>query len=74
MTSINLRIEKWKKKLLDLGKRNRLINYRETKRSNLKITSPEIDELYRKLVVDEDSLEFPYLLDIHATKVAPSNR
>lgn len=63
MASIDLRIENWKKKLLDLGKRNRLINYRETKRSNLKITLPEIDELYRRLVVDEESLEFPYLLD-----------
>lgn len=63
MASIDLHIENWKKKLLDLGKRNRLINYKETKRSNLKITSPGIDELYRRLVEDEESLEFPYSLD-----------
>lgn len=37
MAAIDVRIDKWKKRLLDLGKRNRLINYRETKRSNIKI-------------------------------------
>jgi hypothetical protein len=59
MSGIDLRIEKWKSKLLDLGKRNRLINYRETKRSNLKIILPDIDELYKRLVVNEESLDFP---------------
>ena len=63
MASIDFRIDKWKKKLLDLGKRNRLINYRETKRSNLKIVSPEIDDLYKRLVIDEEALEFPLLIE-----------
>lgn len=63
MASIDLRIEKWKKRLLDLGKRNRLINYRETKRSNIKITVPDIEDLYKRLVINEEALEFPFMID-----------
>ncbi len=37
---IDQKVEIWKNKLLDLGKRNRLINYRETKRSTLSIKTP----------------------------------
>ena len=53
MANVDVNIEKWKKRLLDLGKKNRLINYRETKRSNIKITSPNSAELYSKLVINE---------------------
>ena len=40
MTSADRKLDAWKKKLLDLGKRNRLINYHDTKRSNLRIIKP----------------------------------
>lgn len=63
MISIDLRIDKWKKRLLDLGKRNRLINYRETKRSNINITLPNSVELYRRLIINEEALEFAYQVD-----------
>lgn len=63
MAAIDVRIEKWKKRLLDLGKRNRLINYRETKRSNIKIVSPDLAGLYKRLVINENALEFPYPID-----------
>lgn len=46
MQEIEVQIENWKKRLLDLGKQNRLINYRETKRGNIKIVIPELDCLY----------------------------
>ncbi len=59
MTVIEQRIVRWKEKLLNLGKRNRLLNYKETKRSNINITSPEISELYRLLVIEEKNLKFP---------------
>ncbi len=58
MANIDVRIEKWKKRLLDLGKRNRLVNYRETKRSNIKITAPNLADIYTKLVVNEKALTF----------------
>lgn len=57
---IEFKIEKWKNKLLDLGKRNRLLNYKETKRSSLQILKPDCVSLWKTFVQDEKSLEFPY--------------
>lgn len=57
---IEQKVENWKNKLLDLGKRNRLINYRETKRSTVSIKSPEIFDLWGRLVENDNPLEFPY--------------
>lgn len=60
MQNIDDKIERWKKRLLDLGKRNRLVNFYETKRSNVGITSPDYDVLYKRLVQDEKlSFSFP---------------
>lgn len=63
MAGLDVKIEVWKKRLLDLGKRNRLINYKETKRSNIKIIEPGLIELYQKLVLEEKELEFPYITE-----------
>lgn len=60
MAAIDVRIDKWKKRLLDLGKRNRLINYRETKRSSIGIVNPDLSELFRLLIVNETALNFPF--------------
>lgn len=60
MLSIEIKLDNWKKKLLDLGKRNRLINYKETKRSNLNILVPQYDILFDKIVNDESTLVFSY--------------
>ena len=56
---MNLKLDNWKKRLLDLGKRNQLLNYRDTRRSNLRITKPEIFNLWDSFVVNEQPLEFP---------------
>ncbi|MCD7932726.1 MAG: DUF4011 domain-containing protein [Tannerellaceae bacterium] len=66
MANINIKIEAWKKRLLDLGKRNRLLNFRETKRSNVTITYPELQELYTAIVSEEKTLSFPHagMIDI----------
>ena len=58
MQNLDLKIELWKKRLLDLGKRNRLINFKETKRSNIAIKSPDLGDLFNLLVNDEKSLKF----------------
>lgn len=63
MATIDQKLEAWKNKLLDLGKRNRLLNYRDTKRSNLRIIKPTIFELWESFVVHEKPLEFPYYDD-----------
>jgi len=60
MAAIDLKLEAWKNKLLDLGKRNRLINYKETKRSSLKIIKPDILNLWQDFVVNERAIEFPF--------------
>jgi len=58
MQNIDFKIELWKKRLLDLGKRNRLINFKETKRSNIAIKSPNLGNLFNLLVNEEKSLKF----------------
>ena len=60
MAVIDVKLEVWKNKLLDLGKRNRLINYKETKRSSLKIVKPDILNLWQYFVINEKSIEFPF--------------
>ena len=39
----NKKIEYWKSQLLDTGKRNKMINYRETSRATLKIIEPGLE-------------------------------
>ena len=43
-------IEIWKKKLLDLGKRNNLINYKDNKSSTLEILSPAFYDAFERIV------------------------
>ena len=50
-------IEEWKKKLLDLSKRNNLLNFRTTRRGNLEIVYPDFEELYSSLT-NGDDLQF----------------
>lgn len=44
------KIEYWKSQLLDTGKRNKMINYRETSRATLKIIEPGLNVLYENYV------------------------
>lgn len=60
MANIDTKYETWKNKLLDLGKRNRLLNYRDTARSNLKIEYPDCGTLWGMFVKDETPLIFPF--------------
>ena len=53
------KLDTWKNKLLDMGKRNRLLNYRDTRRSNLRIIVPGIYDLWDSFVVNEQPLKFP---------------
>ncbi len=55
---LDRKINRWKKELLDTGKRNKMINYRETKRSTLKILEPGDKELFNLLAISEKTLTF----------------
>ena len=60
MANIDTKYEVWKNKLLDLGKRNRLLNYKDTARSNVKIESPGCSALWDMFVKDEMPIIFPF--------------
>ena len=49
----------WKNKLLDLGRRNRLVSYKNTKMSTLRILSPSCVALYESFAIEEQPIEFP---------------
>lgn len=57
------RIDTWKKLLLDFGKRNRLINFKENTRSNVRITSPSYESLFSTIAIQEKEIEFPYVIE-----------
>ncbi len=59
MTDMDAKLDIWKNKLLDLGRRNPLINYRDTRLGNLRIKKPEIFALWDSFVVGEKPLSFP---------------
>ena len=60
---MDAKIELWKNKLLDLGKRNKLISYKETKRSTLTISKPDMYSLWESFVKKEEELIFPFYND-----------
>lgn len=53
----------WQNQLLDLGKRNKMISYRETKRATLKLVEPEFEELFNRIAVNEEELTFQSPVD-----------
>lgn len=62
-TIFDRKIDYWKNQLLDLSKRNKMINYRETKRTTLKILEPEFVELFNRLAIKEEELTFQRPID-----------
>ena len=69
MANIDVKYDVWKNKLLDLGKRNRLLNYKDTARSNVKIEYPECGALYNMFVKEENALVFPLEYDEENTEI-----
>lgn len=59
--NFEVRFNDWKRKLLDLGKRNGLINYKQNSKSVLGINQPSIREIWDAFVEDENEIEFPYI-------------
>lgn len=56
--SVDKRIGKWKEKLIDLSKRNRLLNFKTTKLSTLRIIDEQPPEVFRNLVVNQGVMDF----------------
>ena len=51
-------IDNWKKKLLDLSKRNRALNFRMNRVSTIAIVDEQAPEVFRQLVLDHATLRF----------------
>ncbi|MCR4741522.1 MAG: DUF4011 domain-containing protein [Treponema sp.] len=60
---LETRLNDWKRKLLDLGKRNGLINFKPNSKSILCFLKPSMKELWKTIVEEEKSIEFPYITD-----------
>src|SRR5258706_12141626 len=57
-------IEAWQRKLLDLSKRNRAVNYKPTRVSTIQIVDERPAEVFRHLVVQEKSMAFSAIRDV----------
>ncbi len=57
------KLEHWEHELLDLGKRNKMINYKESKRTTMKLTSPDFNELWERIALNEEELTFKRPVD-----------
>ncbi len=57
-------IAEWKRSLLDLSRRNRLIDFHKGFATRVQLTSPEAGALYVALAVEERQLTFPYVRGI----------
>lgn len=58
LNNIDKRIIRWKEKLIDLSKRNRLLNFRLTKGSTLKIIDEMPPEIFKILYCDNHQMQF----------------
>lgn len=56
--TLDKRIYKWKEKLIDLSKRNRLLSFKFSKYSTLRIIDEQPPEVYRSLVQNSQIMEF----------------
>ncbi len=52
------KIETWKNKLIDLSRRNRLLNFRPTKVTTIKVVDELPSEVFKSMVMDNDSFHF----------------
>lgn len=66
MTELEKRIELWKSELLDTGKKNKMINYRDSKLTTLTITEPAADDLFERIAIHEKTLKFMKRIDREA--------
>lgn len=60
---LDKKLEYWEHRLLDVGKRNKMINYRETKRTTMKLVEPSFSELFDRLALNEEELTFQRSVD-----------
>ncbi len=60
---LDKKYQHWQNQLLDLGKRNKMIQFRETKRATLKLLEPSFEEMFDRIVLQEEELSFQRPID-----------
>jgi len=58
MSLVDQRIEEWKRKIVDLSRRNRLLFFSPTRGSTLRVVEPSLTEVFERLVNSEAPWEF----------------
>src|SRR5712672_2202074 len=58
LNRVKVSIENWKRKLLDLTKRNRALNFRMNKVSTIAIVDEQPAEVFRHLYIQERAMRF----------------
>ena len=58
MSRVAQRIEEWKRKIVDLSRRNRSLYFARTRGSTLKLIEPSLAEIFEHLVNTEEAWEF----------------
>ncbi len=51
--AVERKFQQWKERLIDLSLRNRLVNFKQTRSSTLKILEPDISTIFNRLVKEE---------------------
>src|SRR5215471_15483684 len=58
MDRVDSRIDAWMRKLIDLGRRNRLLFFAPARRSSLRVIEPSSSDVFLRLVVKERPWKF----------------
>jgi hypothetical protein len=58
MNRVTQRVEEWKRKIVDLSRRNRLLYFARTRASTLNIKGPSLPEVFARLVNSEKAWGF----------------
>jgi very-short-patch-repair endonuclease len=67
MSRVAQRIEEWKRKIVDLSRRNRSLYFARTRGSTLKLIEPSLAEIFEHLVNTEEAWEFYMPPDVPET-------
>lgn len=57
--AVQVRLDVWKKALLDLARRNRVLYFSSSRAVRIRVVAPALADLYQKLILDERKLAFP---------------
>src|SRR5258708_2962143 len=72
MSRVAQRVEEWKRKIVDLSRRNHLLFFSRTRGSTLRIAEPSLPEIFERLVNLEEGWEFLMAADSPETS-GPEN-